>query len=184
MFQSLAAGQSATDSFGYTVADFAGATDTATVRVTVTGLNDAPTVDDQSFNVDENSPDDTAVGTVAAFDVDAGDELSFAINGGSSATAFDIDENTGEITVADSAQLDFETTPSFTLGRHRHRRRRPHGHGDDHRRSQRPRREPAAGGTGRRRAAAAGRPPAPPRSTATTDSSSRVRQITTIPAPP
>jgi hypothetical protein len=41
--------------------------------------------------------------------------LTFAITGGTGATAFAIDANTGEITVADSAQLDFETTPSFTL---------------------------------------------------------------------
>jgi hypothetical protein len=41
--------------------------------------------------------------------------LTYAITGGTGFTAFAIDTNTGEITVTDSAQLDFETTPSFTL---------------------------------------------------------------------
>src|SRR5213592_1482468 len=38
----LAAGQTASDSFAYTVSDSSGATSTATVTVTVTGVNDAP----------------------------------------------------------------------------------------------------------------------------------------------
>lgn len=42
LFQYLAAGESATDSFGYTIADRAGATASATARITVTGANDAP----------------------------------------------------------------------------------------------------------------------------------------------
>lgn len=41
-YQSLAAGQVATDSFSYTIADPMGATSTATVNVTITGTNDAP----------------------------------------------------------------------------------------------------------------------------------------------
>ncbi len=42
-FQHLAAGQTATVSFTYTVADNQGFTDTATVTITVVGSNDAPT---------------------------------------------------------------------------------------------------------------------------------------------
>src|SRR5262249_55526881 len=38
----LGAGQTATDSFGYTIADSQGASSSATVTVTVTGVNDAP----------------------------------------------------------------------------------------------------------------------------------------------
>ncbi|ORE85670.1 VCBS domain-containing protein, partial [Aurantimonas sp. 22II-16-19i] len=41
-FDSLAAGEFATDSFTYTVSDGEGGTDTETVTVTVTGTNDAP----------------------------------------------------------------------------------------------------------------------------------------------
>jgi hypothetical protein len=66
------------------------------------------------FEVVENSPNGTVVGTVAG--TDPGDDtLTYSISGGSGATAFAINPNTGEITVADARQLDFETTPSFTL---------------------------------------------------------------------
>src|SRR6266513_2661552 len=41
-FQSLRAGVTATDSFTYTMIDSAGATSTASVTVTITGVNDAP----------------------------------------------------------------------------------------------------------------------------------------------
>ena len=41
-FQSLGRGQTATETFSYTVADEDGATDTATTTVTVVGANDAP----------------------------------------------------------------------------------------------------------------------------------------------
>jgi hypothetical protein len=42
-YDSLALGETATDSFTYTVTAVGGVADTATVQVTVTGLNDAPT---------------------------------------------------------------------------------------------------------------------------------------------
>ncbi len=42
--QSLAAGQTATESFGYTVRDAAGLTASTTLTFTITGTNDAPTV--------------------------------------------------------------------------------------------------------------------------------------------
>ena len=74
-----------------------------------------PVVDDQSFDVSEDSPDGTSVGTVAATDPDTGDKLTFAITDGDPGGVFAIDETTGEITVDDSSQLDYETTPSYTL---------------------------------------------------------------------
>ena len=42
LFQSLAAGQTTTDTFSYTIVDAAGATSTADVSMTITGVNDAP----------------------------------------------------------------------------------------------------------------------------------------------
>ena len=41
-FSSLAAGQTTTDSFSYTVSDGKGGTDTATLTLTITGANDVP----------------------------------------------------------------------------------------------------------------------------------------------
>ena len=76
--------------------------------------NAAPTVDDASFYLAENSANGTIVGIAPASDPD-GDALSYSITGGDGATAFAIDAATGEITVIDSAQLDFESTTTFTL---------------------------------------------------------------------
>ena len=76
-------------------------------------VNSPPVVEDQAFTVDENSANGTVVGTVAATDPDEGDTLTFAILGGTGAFAIDLDS--GEITVADSAQLDYEVTQSFAL---------------------------------------------------------------------
>jgi hypothetical protein len=51
-FESLGVGQSATDSFTYTISDGNGLTDTATVTVTINGLNDDPVAQDDDFIVD------------------------------------------------------------------------------------------------------------------------------------
>ena len=45
----LATGETATDSFTYTVSDGNGGTDTATIVITVTGTNDAPTAQIKQF---------------------------------------------------------------------------------------------------------------------------------------
>ena len=51
-FESLRAGQTATDTFTYTLADAAGATSTAAVTITIQGANDAPLAvnDTMTFN--------------------------------------------------------------------------------------------------------------------------------------
>ncbi|HHJ15410.1 MAG TPA: hypothetical protein ENJ80_01810, partial [Gammaproteobacteria bacterium] len=69
----------------------------------------------QSFAVDENSANGTSVGTVAASDQDPADTLSYSITAGNTGNAFAINASTGEITVNDSTQLDFESNPSFNL---------------------------------------------------------------------
>lgn len=78
-FESLAAGATTSDSFNYTISDGNGGTSTATVNLTINGVNDAPTlanaIADQttledgffSFTV----PDNTFA------DVDAGDSLTY-----------------------------------------------------------------------------------------------------------
>ncbi|MCP3675191.1 MAG: hypothetical protein GY829_12070, partial [Gammaproteobacteria bacterium] len=76
--------------------------------------NIPPVVTAATFTVDENSADGTAVGTVAATDLD-GDSLAWAIIGGNAGTPFAIDSSSGDITVADDTQLDYETTSSYSL---------------------------------------------------------------------
>ena len=52
-FESLAVGDSSSDSFRYTVTDGNGGTSTATVTITINGANDAPTAGDDSYDVFE-----------------------------------------------------------------------------------------------------------------------------------
>ena len=100
------------------LSDDGGGADTSasqTFVIDVTAVNDAPSVGPHTFAVDENSSSGTSVGIVAASDPDADDTIGFAIVGGTGSTAFTVNTTTGEITVADSTQLDFEITPTFTL---------------------------------------------------------------------
>ena len=104
------------DAFSFTVSDGAGGSINATTfSITVTPVNDAPVAVDQSFSLPENSADGSVVGSVSASDPDVGDTLSYAITGGDPIGAFAIDSVTGEITIADSTQLNFEATPVFSL---------------------------------------------------------------------
>ncbi|QDT42993.1 Extracellular serine protease precursor [Gimesia alba] len=99
------------------VTDSAGATDTATITINLNPVNDnAPIVNNQIRNVDENTLDGTNVGlAIIATDADLpNDLLTFSETGGTGAAAFDIDSS-GQITVADQSLLDYETTASFTL---------------------------------------------------------------------
>ncbi|HHJ18098.1 MAG TPA: hypothetical protein ENJ80_15560, partial [Gammaproteobacteria bacterium] len=90
-------------------------TDTATVTVNLTDLNEVPVINNQSFAVAENSANGTVVGMVSASDPDAADALSYSITAGNTGNAFAIDSATGEITVSDVTQLNFETSPVFNL---------------------------------------------------------------------
>lgn len=76
--------------------------------------NSAPVIQDQQFNLDENSAVATQVGQVLATDAEQ-DSLRFSIVNGNDAGAFDIDTNSGMLQVADTAPLDYETTPVFAL---------------------------------------------------------------------
>lgn len=108
-----------TFTLGVIVSDGKNTSAVATMTVNVNNVNDdAPVVTTgQSFNVDENAANGTAVGTMQATDVDSpASALSYSIVSGNTNGAFAINSATGQITVADSTQLDFETTPSFTLG--------------------------------------------------------------------
>lgn len=73
----LAQGETGTDTFTYTIADNLGDTDTATVSIQLTGVNDAPTAVDDSYGTDEDTPLDIAAPGVLDndFDID-GDNVS------------------------------------------------------------------------------------------------------------
>jgi hypothetical protein len=77
--------------------------------------NQSPVIVPQAFSINENSGNGTVVGTVAASDPDAGQTLAYQITAGNTGGAFALNGSTGQITVANSAALDYETTPVFTL---------------------------------------------------------------------
>ena len=78
-------------------------------------VNKAPAVDPATFSLPENSPNGTVVGTATYVDLDFGQSHTFGITAGNTGTAFAINAGTGQITVNNSAALDFETTPQFLL---------------------------------------------------------------------
>lgn len=99
------------------VTDSAGATDTATITINLNPVNDnAPVVNAQMRNVDENTLNGTSLGAViVATDADhPGDTLTFSETGGTGVAAFDI-TSSGQIVVADQSLLNFETNPTYTL---------------------------------------------------------------------
>ncbi|MCA9020053.1 MAG: cadherin domain-containing protein, partial [Planctomycetaceae bacterium] len=78
-------------------------------------VNSPPVADDQAFSVDENTSNSTSVGTIVASDVNLPpDSLTFTLTGGSGQTAFDV-SSSGEITVLDQTQLDYESATSYDL---------------------------------------------------------------------
>jgi hypothetical protein len=97
------------------VTDFFGKTFNQTLTISVNNLNEAPVIGAQTFSIDESLPNGSPVGTVVVNDQDAGDTRSFAITGGNTGNAFAIDATTGAIRVNNTAAIDFETQPVFTL---------------------------------------------------------------------
>jgi VCBS repeat-containing protein len=106
---------SGSDSFTFTVNDGVNTSAPATISLTINGTNRPPLINDQSFNILENSAVSTIVGIVLSSDPDVGDTLTYNITGGNSLDAFSINSQTGSIAVANSALLDFETHPAFSL---------------------------------------------------------------------
>lgn len=86
------------------------ASNTDTIFVDITAVNDAPTFADVAFTVPENSPNGTVVGTGVGVDVE-GSGLAYATG----SSVFAIDPASGVITVTDVTALDFEVSPSLSL---------------------------------------------------------------------
>ena len=87
--------------------------DTAEVTVTLIDVNEPPVLDDVAWDVEENSPEGTVVGTLSATDVDSGDEagLTYRID---TAGVFALDTHTGVLTVVKNA-LDHEAADALEL---------------------------------------------------------------------
>ncbi|QDT22259.1 hypothetical protein HG66A1_40660 [Gimesia chilikensis] len=117
-FDYLAVGESASDSFTYTIEDAQGGTSTATVNITITGVNDDPTVsaavsttateDDVSFSLNlltnASDVDTTDVLNVSNLVLDSGDDSGITVNGNS----LDIDPSAyNYLAVGESAVITY-----------------------------------------------------------------------------
>ena len=101
-----------------TAADGDGGTDIRTISVNILNVNDnTPVISSgQTFAVSELAANGTLLGSVTASDADAGTLFSnWQITGGNAAGVFAINGTTGALTVANNANLDFETTTSYSL---------------------------------------------------------------------
>lgn len=113
--RALAQGQTAIDTFNYTISDHDGLTSTALVSITVSGRNDAPTqVGLSKASVAENQPAGTVVGTLSGTDPDQGDTLTYSLadgEGGGDNTTFVIDGT--QLKTAQS--FDYETKSTYSI---------------------------------------------------------------------
>lgn len=75
----------------------------------------APSINNQTFSLPENSSNDTVFGTVLAVDSDDGQSVAYSIISGNVNNAFAIDALTGQIRVQNSQALNFETMQTFAL---------------------------------------------------------------------
>lgn len=89
--------------------------DSGVVTINVRNVNETPSVNAQTFTVNENSVAGTVIGQVVASDVDAGQALTYSLISGNTSGAFAINAASGQLTVANASVLDFETTPSFLV---------------------------------------------------------------------
>lgn len=75
----------------------------------------APSIVDQEFTVQENSPSGTVIGSVEATDYDEGQVVSFEIIDGNSDAIVKINPTTGILSVDDASKLDYETHTELLL---------------------------------------------------------------------
>ncbi|MEC9345728.1 MAG: tandem-95 repeat protein [Pseudomonadota bacterium] len=109
LFDSLAGGEQASDSFPYLISDGNGGTNISTVTITITGVNDAPVAVDDTLELPEDGSDTVDV-IANDSDIDAGDSVSIQ--------SFTQGENGTVIAVAGrlryTPNADFNGTDSFT----------------------------------------------------------------------
>jgi gliding motility-associated-like protein len=83
--------------------------------INIGDVNEYPVTSYQKFSISEDIPVGSFVGYVDAFDSDKGQILTYSIVEGNSNTAFKIDKNTGELTVNNAGEIDYETHQAFVL---------------------------------------------------------------------
>ena len=90
-------------------------TDTQGVTVSVSDVNEAPTISTgASGSVAENAATSTVIYDAAASDVDAGDGITFSVAGADSSLV-SIDPSSGEVTLDSSANYEIKDSYSFDV---------------------------------------------------------------------
>lgn len=108
-FESLAAGQTATDGFIYTAVDGQGHSADATATITLIGVNDAPIItsggggNSAKYIINEHTK---FVTNLLASDPDSGDNFTWSIIGNPKKSAFTIDADTGALSLKTSTDCD------------------------------------------------------------------------------
>ncbi len=109
-FESLAVGEQATDTFTYTISDGQGGVDTATVIISITGVNDAPTAANDSgtgFSTNEDTLFTTASVLPNDSDPDSSDMLSVQ--------SIDTSSTLGTVTNNNDGTFDYDPNGQFEL---------------------------------------------------------------------
>jgi hypothetical protein len=96
-------------------------TSIASATVSITNVNEAPTISDKTLSISENSVSGTSVGSLKSVDPE-GTPLAYSIAQGNfdldtdGRAAFSINASTGAISVNDADDLDYEKLKTFVLG--------------------------------------------------------------------
>ena len=103
--------------FNVQVTDTLGAFNTTSVTVTLSDVNEPPSINTAPLSIGESATGGSNVGVIEASDPDvlSNQSLTFQITGGSGIDVFDVNLETGLVSLRDDAVLDFETTPELTL---------------------------------------------------------------------
>ena len=113
-YQDLAAGETRTVTVLYTVTDEFGASSSSVLNVAVTGVNDAPVIDEGNSDLAVSGDEDNPItGSIAASDVD-GDSLTYTLlTGGEPVNGTVTFDGSGGYTYTPDA--DFNGSDSFTV---------------------------------------------------------------------
>ncbi len=109
----LAAGTRFTNTALITTVSAESDTSNNTAKVGQTVSNEAPVVNTATFTITENAANGTYMGTITATDAN-GDSFTFSLIGGNNDGIFALSP-TGQISVANNSNLDYETTPQYIL---------------------------------------------------------------------
>lgn len=88
---------------------------TKSVRIRLIDQNNPPQILDTELAINENATSGSLVGTIMVSDEDVGQSHVYGIGTSPGQSLFDIDRNSGEITVKEGAELDFESQSTWEL---------------------------------------------------------------------